>query len=199
MSPQAPFLAPERDSAFKPGRPKTGSTPYYTIPGCSFRAAASTVITQDFDTYSPWFTDTPIVVDQLATEVATLFNGGNFRMGFYAADADWQPLGAPLADSGSILTTTTGVKTYTPASPIYVPRGRYLSVVNQDNATAAFRTFLQLSPIAIGTAIGTTPYQTDYRVSRAYAAFPTPGTAWTTTSNNSTSGWHYFAYRVLNP
>lgn len=202
MSPVSPFIAPERDSSFKRGRPKNSDgTVYYCIPGCNAATSSSSALAANLDTYAPWFTDTPIVIDQLAFEVSTLDSGKNIRVGFYAADADWQPVGAPLADSGDISTTTTGMKTYTPGTPIYVPRGRYLSVYNSDTSVAATRVMKCGGPMVfIDTTIGTTPYIGEVTNSRAYGAFPTPGGTWETMGFKSTTPWeHVVVYRISQP
>jgi hypothetical protein len=154
----------------------------------------------NFDIYVPFFTSTPIVVGLLSAEVTTLDSAKNFRMGFYAADTDWQPIGAPLADSGDISTTTTGVKTYTPGTPILLSPGRYVSVVNTDTATAAFRVGRgHLPGSAMQPAMGTSLFAQQFNVSRTHAAFPTPGTAWTASSVGTVPHFHVVFYQVSAP
>lgn len=204
---QAPFLAPERDRAFKFGRPKGNSVTYYTVPGNVLGAAptsGSPNAGNAFDVYAPFYVQTPVIIDQLAAEIVTLVAAKNFRMGFYAADTDWQPVGAPLADSGDISTATTGVKTYTPGTPIYVPRGRYLSVMNHNDntGTAVWRMWKMNLPV-VGTAFPatlSTAMLDAAWVSRAYAGFPTPGTPWNAVETTSNTGWlHYILYRISQP
>jgi hypothetical protein len=195
----APFLAPERDDKRKTGRAKRAAETYYCVPGCLLISAGTGGIDANADFYAPWFTPTPIVIDQLAAEVETLFAGSNFRIGFYKASTDWQPVGAPLADSGNLSSATTGVKTYTPATPIFVPRGRYLSVLNADSANPVFR-ILRGAPVsAVQTTIGTSAFLAQMEVLRSYAAFPTPGTAWDLEIAGSTPSNHFVVYRVLTP
>ena len=196
--PTAPFLAPTRDDRFAVGRAKGGGTTYYGVPGATLSNTASTVgPTLNTDYYWPWFNATPVVIDQLACEVVT-GTAGNVRIGFYPADKDWQPGRAPLADSGNIDTSSTGVKTYTPGTPVYVPRGRYVSIMNASATGALFRSF-GFSPAMIVSAIGSNPYVQWFSVARAYAAFPTPGTAWDTTAGTTIPGRMMILYRVLTP
>jgi hypothetical protein len=203
--PNSPFLAPERDPAFKRGRFKKSGTTYYTLPGVALSGiAASGTRIANTDYYAPFFCDTPLVIDQLVSEVVTVDSGKAFRIGIYPADLDWQPAAgaAPLADSGDLSLTTAAVVTYTPGSPIYLPRGRYLTVLNMNsNFIGVLRCLIgQPSHSFLDTTIGSTAYSRDFRVARTYAAFPTPGTPWNTTGNNAaTPGMHCVVVRVSQP
>lgn len=199
MSPLAPGLVLERDESAVEGRPKRSGETYYIVPGVQIGAVSTTGLSNDIDVYTGWFNRTPIVIDQLAFEVSGS-SAGNARCGFYRADRDWQPIGAPLADSGDISTGTTGVKTYTPSTPIIVRPGRYLSVINA-SATPTVRVFRGSSPGAIiQSELGASLFVTAVSVSRSYAAFPTPGTAWTTDAASGNLGWfNIVVYRVLTP
>lgn len=194
--PIAPFLAPERDEAFRIGRAKRSGTTHYCIPGLQVNGQTTFSLTSGTDQYFPWRNETPIVIDQLACEV-TAAAGTNFRIGFYVADADWQPIRGPLADSGNLSSASTGVKTYTPATPIYVPRGRYLSIINAD-AGPTFRAW-RGGLTAIYSSLGANGTVIDMEVTRAYAAFPTPGTAWTIENIGAGGFTHPIVYRVLAP
>lgn len=195
----SPFLAPERDDAARLGRPKRSGETYYCVPGVGWVDSGSVGGVAGADFYEPWYTPTPLVIDQLASEVTTALAATNFRIGFYHADGDWQPIGPPLADSGNLSSASTGVKTYTPGTPIYVPRGRYLSVRNCDSATPFFRTYRGiLANQGLDSALGTSGIL-NFRVTRAYAAFPTPGTAWTVEDNTSSAAWFHVFYRITTP
>lgn len=196
--PTAPFLAPERDDLQRTGRSKSGGgTVYYAIPGCVFVSVGVSAPVANTDYYMPFFVATPLVIDQAATEVQTSA-AGNLRIGAYAATADWQPRGDPLFDSGSLDTSTTGVKTYAPSTPLYLPRGRYLSIMNTDTGAIQLRAFRgSFGYQPVGTTMGASPFVAGMTVGRSYAAFPTPGTAWTAVDLGTTAILHYVLYRVL--
>ena len=197
MSPSAPFLVPERDASSKIGRAKGGGTTYLTVPGNSISSITTLSHTLNTDWYSPFFTPTPLIIDQLVCEVTTGASG-NLRMGLYKADADWQPIGAPLADSGNIA-ITVAVKTYTPGTPLYLPRGRYLGVVNLDT-TSTLRAPRTDIVTLLTPSLGSSGAISSLSVGRTYAAFPTPGTAWTTTATGAAPGiLTPIAYRVSTP
>ena len=201
--PNAPFLAPERDSALKLGRTKVtgGGAISIGVPGGTSLATQTIAPAINTDEYAPWYTPTPIIIDQLLCEVTTLVGGQNMRFGFYPADTDFQPVGAPLADSGNISVGSASVKTYTPGTPIFVPRGRYVSVFNIDTGSAALRGWRMVSGLLTGLlASDLSNHTNNLTVGRTYAAFPTPGTAWTTVANNSSPGIrHAVFYRVSQP
>jgi hypothetical protein len=178
--PNAPFLAPERDQSFKLGRAKAGGTPRFSLPGFLSTGTATLILNADQDRYCPAFFQTPAVVDQLAIEVTTN-TASTVRIGIYAADTDLQPIGAPIMDSGTIDCSTTGVKTYTPGTPVYIPRGRYLSVLNSSATPPSVRMWRGhlVGSSSLLVALGASPYGEQWSVARTYAAFPTPGTAWT--------------------
>lgn len=198
MSPTSPFLAPERDQQFKRGRGKQGSTSYYLIPGAQPTTTATISIAINTDVYHPLYVDTPIVVDQMAAEI-TSGGTGNMRIGLYEADLNWQPVGGPLMDSGNIDTSTTGVKTYTPGTAVYLRRGRYLSVYNSDLGPTLriFRGSLPNGQLL--TTLGTNANLKWMTVSRTYAAFPSPGTAWDTAVSGSNSYEYLSVFRVSVP
>lgn len=193
----APFLAPERDQAAKAGRPKSATT-YYTIPGVTYAGSSSQGISSGTDYYSPFYVQTPIVVDQLVAEVNTL-SAGNFRIGFYRADTDWQPIGAPLADSGNLDAGTTGIKTYTPTNPVLLTRGRYLSVLNGSSTPTMTASFGFPPEAHTISTLATGSCNRLWRVTRAYAAFPTPGTAWDTVTASSSVMLQMVCFRVSVP
>lgn len=183
MSPVAPFLAPERDELWVPGRAKRSGVDYYTLPGVAFTAVGSGAAGgNNRDTYSSFFVSTPIRVDQLAFEVTTAATD-NMRIGLYRADRDWQPRSGPLCDSGDIDLSTLGVKTYTPSSALFLSSGRYLTVYNK-TATGApsCRHFEGRVSTPLAAALGGSATSMLYRfsVTRTHAAFPTPGTLWDT-------------------
>jgi hypothetical protein len=169
-----------------------------SLPGIVCDSVSTFAVTANGDYYSPIHVATPIMVDQLQAEV-TVALGTNFRIGLYAADTGWQPVGAPLADSGNLDASTTGVRTYTPSSPLLLNRGRYVTVLNADNGPT-FRAVLGHPPgNLMATILGSGPYAVFLRAARTYGAFPTPGTAWATVTTGSTGHRYYVVFRVLAP
>lgn len=200
MSPLSPFLAPERDYAVPWGHPAS-ATNYYCLPGV-FQTSTTTIVWNGSGEikYFPHYLTAPIIVDQIAAEVTALTAATNFRMGLYAADRRWQPVGAPLMDSGSISTATNGVKTYTPATPVVLPRGRYVSCTNADNGTVTMRAYV--GGMTAGPSMATTMGSTmaiAWNVSSTYGAFATPGLAWTATDVGSSGFQFPVVFRVTTP
>lgn len=174
----APFLAPSRSDAFRMGRAFIpAGTNYYVWPGVLLGANGTLAFAPNTDYYAAFRTRTPFTFDQVAGEVSAT-GAGNLRWGLYAADANLQPVGPPLFDSGDISVSTGGVKTYTPASPITIPAGRYLTAQNQ-SATCSLRVYRDGDWQLQATTLGNTNFPTILKVARSYDAFPTPGTAWT--------------------
>jgi hypothetical protein len=137
---------------------------------------------------------TPIIIDRVAFEVTTGSASKNARVGIYCADTDYQPVGAPLLDSGSVDCTAAAVKTYDPGTPLFLPRGLYVQIINTDSAAPGFRYFKGALPGGgVLAAMGATPMNAMMTVSRTYAAFPTPGTAWTATFDTSDGHWYFMA------
>lgn len=198
----APFISPARDDASRINRGRSAATNYLSIPGLVQTSQGSGQYNANYDHYAPMLVASPIVVDQLSFEVSTAEAGKNMRVGLYAADARWQPIGAPLADSGNISLTATGVKTYTPGTPLTLPRGRYLAAWNMDsNGVAALRYALGGIPGAAfnPTTLSSNQIVGQLRVSRALAAFPTPGTAWDTGDAGPSAGVFPIYLRVTAP
>jgi hypothetical protein len=193
----APFLAGDRDDTLAVGRPKGGGVTYYTIPGVG-GTGGSLTIAADTDYYAPFMIMTPTVIDQLACDVTAVSSGTNARMGLYRADRNWQPTGAPLVDSGTVDISTTGTKTYTPGTPVHLSRGRYLTVFNSDTGNPSMTTTRTHDYQGVSTTISN-GLTVAWRVSRAHAAFPTPGTPWDTVTA-SIVGFHQVVhFRVLAP
>lgn len=197
MSPTSPILSPNRtDERVVQGRAERTAETYFVVPGAGLVNTSTVVAVADRDVYSPWMVSTPIVVDQLAFEVTALV-AGNARVGFYRADRDWQPFGAPLADSGDISTGTTGVKTYTPSTPIVVRPGRYLSVINA-NVAPTIRIFRGGFGV-LDDGLAATGFLNEPWVTRSYAAFQTPGSPWDSHTLSSNPVQHRVVYRLSQP
>jgi len=201
----SPFLAPSRATDARIGRGKvSGGATYYSLPGVALVSmttwGANAGTGKDY--YHPLFLNAPVVCDQLAVEVSTLEAAVNCRIGLYRADTDWQPVGAPLMDSGDISLATTGVKTYTPGTPVYLAQGRLLSVITTNSAgTAAFRSFRGSTPDLgnISESVGSSPMRSDLRATRVFGALPTPGQAWTISASGSTGMDYVVLLRLSAP
>src|SRR5262245_15153150 len=173
-------LAIDRDKRIAFGREKTsGGTVQFGVPGIPIDQHLTDAPDINTDHYYPFHVESALVIDRLQFEV-TAASAGNARIGIYAADRDSQPVGGPLCDSGDISTGTTGVQTFDPSPALTLPRGRYLSVLN-NTATFTGRVYMG-SPSGnyISTTLTTAAYSATLEAARSYAAFPTPGTKWTT-------------------
>ena len=187
--PNAPFLAPERDSSWAMGRGKDAGV-YASLPGVTPSAAAQTSTGMNGPIwYTRFYCAAPIVVVSTQLEVTTLEAATNMRMAIYSADTSWQPTKLWL-DSGDVSSATTGVKTYTPGTPILLPRGRYLTGFQSSGSVAGVRcipTTVAHAGILITAAMGASLSGTP-RVTFTYGAFTDPGTAWTGVTTSSSGG-----------
>lgn len=196
----APFLAPHRADESRTGRAKaSGGTVYYWLPGSGEESLGTQTFTDARTYYTPFMLRAPILVDQFACEVTISQTSANVRIGLYASSRDWQPTGAPRADSGSVATATTGVKTYSPAAPLYLPPGRYLTAVRFDVANVQLRVARGVGDVgqAYLTTLGSNSANLFY-VNEAYGAYATTGTAWTDNiASNAYGMFHPVFLRLL--
>jgi len=180
--PTSPFLAPHRDDTAYTGWVTFGGTVQLDLPGVLWsNTVSASAHSANIDRYAPFIVEAPRRFDRLYAEVTSAATGGNtMRLGIFRAGRAWQPSGGPLVDSGTIASDSTGVKTYTPSSPFILQPGRYMTVVNA-SALVTLRAYRGacLDGVPIDPLITSGGYNTDWQVSRTYAAFPTPGTAWT--------------------
>jgi hypothetical protein len=151
----------------------------YGIPNAQFTVTGTQALTANTVYYQPFEVTAPLTIDFMALEVTTAAaGGGNLRLGVYAADANLQPTGAPVFDSGDITVTAaaTGILSKQ-GTPVTLQPGVYLTAANTSAAFTA-RTFLG----GIGfvqTTMGANLNVLNL-VSQTQGAFPTPGTAWST-------------------
>jgi hypothetical protein len=99
----------------------SGGATEWGIPGASFSAVGTTVLTINEVRYTPFTVRYPVVLTAQQFEVtAAPASNANVAIGIYAADSEVQPTGAPLYDSGSVAVASgfTGLKT---TSGISVP------------------------------------------------------------------------------
>lgn len=180
------------------GRPKaSGGTVYYTIPGVTLSLTNATINFFAAGTlyYSPFFVEAPLTADQLAFEVVTADAAGNVRVGIYTATTDLQPRSL-VVDSGSISVASTGVKTYTPGTPVGLPRGRYLAVVQSDGTTVTLRQFDAMGTQALATGMGGSNNIRRFSKTSTYGALPASGTAWDTANASGAGFSHWVFLRV---
>ncbi len=188
-------IAPSQNAVFdalalkqdilNPGLAKiSGGALQWGVPNAVFTAANTQAMVADEDRYLPLVVDFPITISAHQFEVTTgPASDANVRIGIYAADNEMQPSGAALYDSGSIAVATafTGLKT-TSSLSIVLPAGSYLFVIN---CSVAMTLRSVLMPVkVILSAMGSSPFGRRFTVSRAYAAFPNPGTKWTAASSS---------------
>jgi hypothetical protein len=123
----------------------------------------------------PWVAPAkPGTIDQLAFAVTTLL-AGNGRIGLYRNIGQGNLYPAALvADSGSISTVTTGVKTFS-INHTYEPGALYWLTYESDSAaTLRCLALANCWPInGLDTGLGTAP-GVGISVARTYAALPTP-------------------------
>jgi hypothetical protein len=151
----------------------------YGVPGVQFTGAGTQALTANTVYYQPFEVTAPLTLDFMALQVTAAAAGnGNLRLGVYAADANLQPTGAPLFDSGDITVTSgaTGILSRQ-GTPVTLQPGVYLTAANTSVGFTA-QTFLggiSFVPTTMGTNITVLT-----SVAQTQGAFPTPGTAWTT-------------------
>ena len=115
-----------------------------------------------------------IAIDRLAIYVYTAATtGGVARMGLYADDGTLHP-GQLIYDSGEIDTTTTGLKTAAPPSPIVIAKGTPFWTCFLCGAAAPKLKSSNancLSALGAGNTIGSWSFNGVY-ANRAYGALP---------------------------
>jgi hypothetical protein len=81
---------------------------------------------------------TPMTVVSAYVTLTSAVAGGTARVGLYGVNSSGQPTGAPLLDSGVILTDTTGTKSFSPASPLVLPAGTYWTLAVVSSTSVQF-------------------------------------------------------------
>lgn len=95
----------------------------------------------------------------LAVEVATAgTTGGLLRAGFYGSTANGTPdMSNLLVDLGTVASTTTGIKTFTPGSAVTLPKGMVWFALVAQTATCTVRTSTGANEIAMPYPSGVNP------------------------------------------
>ena len=160
----------------------SGGAQQWGIPNALFTATGTSALAAGEVCYIPMLVRDHIKLTAWELEVTAAPAGAaNLSVGVYRADADLQPFGAPLYDSGSVAVAGafTGIKSATGLS-IDLPFGIYLIALNSDTIMT-LRSFTSGTPIVIA-ALGASPFGKRFSKTVAQGAFPTPGTPWDTIS-----------------
>lgn len=192
------------DPRYRPariGRPKRASGVVGpSQPGLIPSTLSTVSLTLNTSWYQPlWFPE-PTEIDALYFEPTTTSAGALAYGGLYQGDADWQPVGPPLAIADSLSLTAAAVKATT-FTPIVV-QGLLLARLNA-TATVSWRaTRCTLPNGFVGTndaTLGTSPYLAAMSVAETAGTAPSPGTLWTTAGSANTP-FNCFAWvRVSDP
>jgi len=199
-----PTATPEWTHA--PGRPVGGGNTYLSVPGVGFAAQGGTSSIGAIGIYYPITVLDDMQIDQMGIEVTTASGTGGSvaRMCIYERDQSMQPTGAPLVDSGTVATDTTGVKmaTFTATT---IPRGEYHMLLLSD-ATFSARTLdahpgLAYQGLAIASPIRAL---TDFRYgfpasSEAVNGCAATPTAWGNVSVGANNHLYHVFVRISTP
>jgi hypothetical protein len=152
----------------------------YGLPGVQWSTSNATqALVANTVYYQPFLVTAPTVVDMTSFRVTTGTAAGatNVRTGIYAADANMQPTGAPVLDSGNVVVATSATGNfYTSVTPVTLQPGMYLTAINSSRALTlqAARGGIVGADIGQGAnAIFSTLLGT-----QTQGAFPNPGTSW---------------------
>ncbi len=180
------------------GRFNDEGTLQLSIPGVQGPSGVTTgVSTIDRVLYHPFVVDHPIQVDQLTITVTSAGAGSTTaRMGIYHADNEFQPLSL-VVDAGTVAVDSTGVKHLAVSPAELLLPGRYVMALNTDGTPT-------LRLIAVGImmlggldeSFGTNPFVAELFATQTYAAFPDPGTQYTTAGITNNGFWYRMLLRV---
>lgn len=114
-----------------------------------------------------------LALASISTYVNTAAASTNCRIALYEND-EGQPTNL-LLESGSMSTATTGLKTYTPGSPLDLMPGWYWTAMQVDSSSPVFKAFSDLAVLALLGWDGITGPSNKilgYFEIQAYGAFP---------------------------
>lgn len=188
----------ERDP-MDPGAPSNGTRGYLHYGYSAENVTPVLSLSASVIYYVPYFLANPVACDSFAIQVSS-GTWTNLRFGLYAATSALQPVGAPLFDSGDVAGSVSGLKTYAPAAPVYLQRGRYLAAIVSEGSVSLLLNAAQgcggHSPVIASAAALSSTLAGNFNVSQTYGALPTPGPAWTGLNQN-TYGW--LAFLMMRP
>jgi len=110
------------------GRLKASGVAHPGIPGAQWQSNSTQAIVANQVRYNGFITDTPIAIDALVAEISATGTATLLRMGIYAADTDWQPVGAPVVDGGTV-SAAAAVAVSITVNATLAP-GRYITALN---------------------------------------------------------------------
>jgi hypothetical protein len=167
-------------SSLVEGRAKSATLTAITMPGVTLVGGSSTfTCSPNRAQYLPRRVQTSITIDQILFEVTTAVASCNGRVAIYAATNDYQPTGAPLADTGAIDCSTTGIKTTTLATPLVLSPGLYLIWENYSTGNPVLRAAqVSWSFLGAGPSLGGNIAINQIYAAQTYGAPPTTPLAW---------------------
>lgn len=165
---------------------RVDATLFGTPGGNAFATAAVPILT-GVTYYTPFVVREAINITTANIDVTANGGGGSTaNIAIYAATAAWQPGARQVACSSASIATNAQVQV---ACVVTLSPGRYLTGIRiSANATLRHATYTMLE--APNVKFGATPLAWTLSVAEAFAAMPTPGTAWTTVASSaSVFGW----------
>lgn len=180
------------------GRPVVGGTTYLSLPGVVAISVTTSAQAADFCRYLPYYTPTPLVIDQLVCETTVAAAAGKLlRLGVYEGDKNWLP-GKLLADSGALAADAAPGVVTASITPVVV-HGLFFLCWNTDGAPTLREVRGFLANTVLLPTLGASPVQQTLRATQTFGAFP--ATAATPTSLvGGTIGFQYFVFpRISTP
>lgn len=151
--------------------------------------------------YEPWYVTDTMKFSALELEVTSGAASSVVRLGIYAANHDWQPIGPLVVDAGTVATVTTGLKSAS-MTPVTLRPGRYLGCFISGHAPIIRLCRSGAIPTIDPTSSGS-PFISEFYInsqsSMVAGGFPTTGVAWTTTVPSNVPFRHLIYPRVVLP
>jgi hypothetical protein len=146
--------------------------------------------------YQPFLVSAPIIVDGTQFHVTSgPASAANVRTGIYLADANGQPSGAPIIDTGNVAVGTSVTGTFfTQITPVTLQPGIYLTAFNTSVALTTRVVRGGIVGIDVGNAT-TSNIISLMSATQTQGTFPNPGTSWKTRTFSNTSPNHFLFLR----
>jgi hypothetical protein len=169
------------------------------LPGAAYNTVAATQsIAANFDYWFRFLVTEPIFVDMAAFEVTTgPSSAATVHIGLYAADANTNPVGAPLANFGPIAVDTSQTGTiYKQISPVSLTPGAY--VLGFNTSVNISTRSMRSAHSALVLPLGANPIMRATTNARTNGTFPTSPTSFTNYTS-STIGWDHQVFLRWRP